>query len=91
MYTSKIQPHRIDICRHCAGAKDSLVTLNAYLKAHEGPYSIVSPICENCIAMGRHIIVRAARQNAQAKRARLYAHVAIEARRQEKDKEEVDA
>ena len=60
-HTSKYQANRIDICCHCDGTKDSLVTLNTSLKASEGPYSIVLPICEDCTAMGRHIFVRAAR------------------------------
>jgi hypothetical protein len=41
--------------------------------------------------MGRYIIVRAMRQNAQAKQARLDAHEVREVRCQEKDVEEVDA
>ncbi len=41
--------------------------------------------------MGRYIIVRADKQNSQAKQALLDAHVARVARRQEKDDEKVDA
>ncbi len=47
------------------------LNLNASLKAPEGPYSIVLPICEECMDKGLHMIVRAARQNAEAKQARL--------------------
>jgi hypothetical protein len=62
---------------------DSSVKLNNHLKAPEGPYSIVLPICKACIDTGCHIIVRSARQNAIAKQARLDAVVAREVRRQE--------
>ena len=91
-FTSKIQPRRIDICCHCASSEYSPVTLDTSLKPPEGPYTIVMPIFEVNIAIGRHIIiVRAARKNAQAKQTKLDAHVAREARRQKKYVEEVDA
>jgi hypothetical protein len=67
-YTSKIKPGRIDICCHSASTNESPVRLNTSLKALEGPYSNVLPICEECMDMGRHVIVRAAIQNAEAKK-----------------------
>ena len=90
-YTSKIQPGRINICCHCASVNESPINLNASLKALEGPYSIVLPIYEECMDKGRHIIVRVAWQNAQAKQARLDSQVAREALRREKKVEEVVA
>jgi hypothetical protein len=79
-YTSKIQPSRVNICCHCTGKYDSPVELSTPLKAPDGPYSIVLPICEQCIANGCRVVVRGARQNAQAK---LDAMVARAARSQE--------
>jgi hypothetical protein len=73
------------------GTTDSLVNLSASFKAPEDPYSIVLPIREECMDKGRHIIVRTAKQNAQAKQARFDTHVAGEALRREKEVEEVDA
>ena len=91
-FTLKKISHNVLTCFcHCDGAKDSLVTLSASLKAPKGPYSIVLPICEDCIVVGRHNDVRTARQNAQVKQVKFDAHVARESRRQENDVEEVDA
>ncbi len=64
------------------------LNVNASHKAPEGPHSIVLPICEECMDKGLHIIVRAARQNAEAKQARLNSQAAREALRQEKAAEE---
>ena len=80
-YTSKIQPTRVKICSHCAGKYDSPVELNTALKAPDGPYSIVLPICEECLAKGCRVVVRAARRNAQAKQAKMDAKAARDARR----------
>ena len=90
-YTSKIEPGRINICCHCAGTNESPVNLTASLKSPEGPYSIVLPICEECMNKGLRFIVRAAIQNAQAKQARLDSQAARENLLQEKEAEEVDA
>jgi hypothetical protein len=61
-------------CCHCDGTLlNSTVGLNTHLKAPEGPYSIVLPICKECIYIGCHIVVHSARQNAVAKEARLDA------------------
>ena len=81
IYTSKIQPQRIDICCHYVGANESPATTKASLNDPKGPYSIVLPKCEDCITMGWHIIVRVAGENAQAEQSKLDAHVAREARR----------
>ena len=62
---------------------DSPVELNNQLKAHEGPYFVVLPICKSCIDSSCHIIVRAARQNAASKQANLEAKQAREILRQE--------
>ena len=71
-YVSRVQPDRVVLCCHCAGTMhNSLVELHTHLKAPEGPYSVVLPICKACIESGCHIIVRHARQNATAKQARL--------------------
>jgi len=48
-----------------------LVVLNTHLKAADGPYSVVLPICKACLDSGCQIIVRSARHNAKAKHARL--------------------
>ncbi len=80
-YTSKIQPTRVKIFCHCAGKYDSPVELNTTLKAPDGPYSIVLSICEECLANGCRVVVRAARQNAQAKQAKMDAKAARDARR----------
>jgi len=62
-YVSRIQPKRVVLCYHCAGTMlDSPIQLNTHLKAPEGPYSIVLPICKACIDSGCHIIVRSARR-----------------------------
>jgi hypothetical protein len=63
---------------------DSPIEMNTHLKAPEGPYSLVLPICKACIDSGCHIIVRSGRQNANAKQARLDASRAREVLRQEK-------
>ena len=62
---------------------DSPVELHTHLKSPEGPYSIVLPICKACIDSGWHIIVHHARQNANAKKARLDAERAMGVLRQE--------
>jgi hypothetical protein len=84
-YISKIQPGRMVLCCHCAGTTmpDSPVELNNQLKAPEGPFSIVLPICKSCIDSGCHIIVRVARQNAASKQANLEAKQARKVLRQE--------
>ena len=81
-YTSKIQPTRVDLCCHCAGEFYSPVELSSSLKAPNGPYSVVLPACKMCLNNGCHIIVRGARQNAQAKKDKLDAEAAREASRE---------
>ena len=81
-YTARIQPGRIELCCHCAGEFVSPVELNTNLKHREGPYSVVLPVCKACLENGCNIIVREARQNAQAKQARIDAKAAREAGRQ---------
>ncbi len=79
---------------HCAGTTipDSPFELNNQIKAPEGPYSVVLPICKSCIDSGCHIIVRAARQNAASKQANLEAKEAREVLRQEQTRvEEAEA
>jgi len=56
---------------HCAGACDSPIELNSSLKAPIGPYSVVLPICKACLDEGCDIIVRVARQNTNAKQAKM--------------------
>ena len=51
--------------------RSSQKELNASLKALEGPYSLVLPICKACMESGCNIVVRSARQNAKAKHARM--------------------
>jgi hypothetical protein len=68
-YTSKIQPTRVNTFCHCAGKCDSPVELNTFLKAPDGPYSVVLPICEECLANGCRVVVRSCRHNAQDKQA----------------------
>ena len=83
-YVSRIQPGRMVLCCHCAGTlPDSPIEMNSHLKALEGPYSIVLPICKACMDSGCHIIVRNARQNSTAKQAKLDAKHAREVARQE--------
>ena len=72
-YVSRIEPMRLELCCHCAGVSKSPIELNTSLKAPEGPYSVVLPICKACLDSGCNIIVRSARQNAKAKHARLEA------------------
>ncbi len=84
-YASKIQFSRIESCCHCAGESDSPIELNSCLKAPDGPYSVVLPICKMCLDNGCHIIVRGARQTVEVKQAKLDAKVVREIRRQEKD------
>jgi hypothetical protein len=62
---------------------DSLVELHAHIKAPEGPYSIVLPICKSCLDDGCHIILRHARKNSNAKQGRLDAERARGVLRQE--------
>ncbi len=54
------------------------------LKAPDGPYSTVLIVSQICLENGRHIIVRAARQNTQAKHSTTDVVVAREAARQER-------
>ena len=83
-YVSRIQSRRMGLCCHCAGTlPDSPIEMNSHLKAPEGPYSVVLPICKACMDSGCHIIVRNARQNATAKQAKLDAKHAREVARQE--------
>jgi len=63
---------------------DSLVELHTHLKAPQGPYRIVLPICKACLGSGCHIIVHHARQNATAKQAKLDAERARGTLRQER-------
>ena len=74
------------LCCHCACTTmpDFHVELNTQLKAPEGPYSVVLPICKSCIDNGCHIIVRDARQKAAAKQASLEARHARKVSRQER-------
>ncbi len=65
--------------------------LNTNLKHQEGPYSVVLPVCKACLENGCNIIVRAARQNAQAKQATIDDMAAREAGRQERVDIEADA
>ena len=60
-YNSKIQPSRVNNCCQCASKYDSSVELITSLKAPDGPYSVMLPICEQCLANGCHGIVRGAR------------------------------
>ena len=70
-YVSEIERSRTEICCHCAGVCDSPIELNSSLKAPIGPYLVVLPICQACLDDGHNIIVRAARQNANAKQAKM--------------------
>jgi len=84
-YVSRIHPDRVVLCCHCAGTMlDSPVELHTHLKAPEGSYRIVLPICKACLNSGCHIIVHHARQNANAKQAKLDAERAREILRQER-------
>ncbi len=85
VYTSRIMPERIELCCHCAGEFDSPLELNSNLKAPEGPYSMVLPVCKVCLENGCSIIVRAAGQNAEAKQAKIDAAAAMETGRKERD------
>ncbi len=58
--------------------------LNSSLKAPNGPYFVVLPACKMCLDNGCHIIVRGARQNAQAKQDKLDAQAIRDAARQAK-------
>jgi hypothetical protein len=82
-YVSKIQPKRLELCCHCAGGFDSPIDLNPSLKAPDGPYRLVLPICKQCYDNGCSIIVRGSHQNARAKRTRLDAGKRLEAQREE--------
>ena len=70
-YVSKIHPSRLELCCYCAGVFNSSIELNTSLKAPEGPYSLVLPICKACMESGCNVVVRSARQNAKAKHARM--------------------
>ncbi len=91
LYTARIRPERIELCCHCVGEFNSPVELSTNLKQPEGPYSVVLPVCKACLENSCSIIVRAARQNAQAKQARIGAMAAREAGRQERVDIEADA
>ncbi len=56
--------------------------LSSSLKAPDGPYSVVLPTCKLCLNNGCPIIVRGARQNAQAKQDKIDAQADREARRE---------
>ena len=45
-YTSKVQPNRVEMCCHCTGEFDSPIELNSFLKAPDGPYSVVLHVCK---------------------------------------------
>ena len=51
-YVSRIVPTRLELCCHCAGVFESPIDLNIHLKAPEGPYFVVLPICKACIDSG---------------------------------------
>ncbi len=74
---------RKDLCCHCAGVCDSPIELNSSLKAPIGSYSVFLPICKACLDDGCNIIVRAARQNANAKQARMEIENARDLAREE--------
>ena len=57
--------------------------MNTTLRAPEGSYSVVPPICQVCLENGCHIIVRQARQNARAKQAMLDVAASREGMRQD--------
>jgi len=82
-YTYEIQPTRIEIYCHCVDKYDSPVELNTALKAPDGPYSVVLPVCEECLANGCRVVVRAAKHNAQANQAKMDAKAARDTRRKE--------
>ena len=90
-YTSKVQLARVELCCHCAGEFESPVEINTSLRAPEGPYSVVLPICQACLLDGCHIIVRQARQNARAQQAMLEAAASREGTRQDKVVDEAPA
>ena len=73
-YTSKFQPTRVELCCHCAGEFDTPV--------HLIMDSIVLPACKMCLDNGCHIIVRRARQSAQAKQYKLDDQAVRDAARQ---------
>ena len=85
LYTSRIMLERIVLCCHCASKFDSPVELNSHLKAPESPYSVVLPACKVCLENGCNIILRVARQNAEAKQAKIDSAAAREAGRKERD------
>jgi hypothetical protein len=71
-YTSKIQPTRVKTFSHCADKYDSPVELDIALKAPDRrPYSVVLPICEECIANGCRVVVRAAKHIVHAKQVKM--------------------
>ncbi len=80
---SGIKPSRKELCCHCAGVCDSPIELNSSLNAPIGPYSVVFPVCKACLDDGCNIIVRAARQNANAKQARMEIENARDLAREE--------
>ena len=80
-YTVRIRSERIELCCHCAGEFNSPVELNTNLKHPKGPNHVVLPVCKACLENGCNIVVRAARQNAQANQAMIDAIAAREAGR----------
>jgi hypothetical protein len=86
-YTSRIMPRRIELCCHCTSEFDSPVELNSNLKAPEDPYSVVLAVCKVRLENGCNIIIRAARQSAKAKQARIVVAAARKAGRQEREVE----
>ena len=63
----------------------SPVELNSNLEYREGPYYVLLPVCKVCLQNDCNIIVRATRQNALAKQARIDVEATKEVGRQEHD------
>jgi hypothetical protein len=78
-FTSPIKAERVELCCHCAGEFNFPVELDSNLKYPKGPYIVVLPVCKVSLQNGCNIIVRAARQNAWAKQARIDVEAAREA------------
>jgi len=70
-YVSGTELSREKICCHCAGVFNSPIELNSSLKDPIGPYSVVLSVCKACFDDGYNTIVRAARQNENAKQANM--------------------
>jgi hypothetical protein len=80
-YTSKVQLERVEMCCHCVGEFVSPVELHSSLMAPGGPYFVMLLVCQTCLEHGRHVIVRAARQNARAKQDKIDVVAPTEAAR----------